>query len=134
MQALDSGGNLSEVAAAHARRVQLEFENHLQQLVPWLQHNDHESQEAISAVMAEMDQWREADIGRRLDFGVAESAAVNSDANSSPPETGTAEAQNFSAAALDGDNGGQDEEEDDVEVQVRHFQTLLFSLMQMHSN
>lgn len=114
MQALDSGGNFSEVAAAHGRRVQQEFENQLEQLVAWLQNN--ESEEAVSALMAEMDQWREADTGRRLDFSVAESAVINSGACSSPPETGTAELE--SATAPDGDSGGQDEEDDDVEVQV----------------
>lgn len=66
MQALDSGGNFSDVAAAHRRRSEQFFENYLEQLVPWVHTN--ESEEETRALLAEMDLWRDSGRGRQLDF------------------------------------------------------------------
>lgn len=107
MQALDGGGNFSEVAATHARRCQQEFETHLNQLVTWL--SAHEPSESLHAVHDMMDLWKACGEGQQLHFG----AEAGDSRAAATEESGPAAAQ---ADDLDADNDEECNEEADVQA------------------
>lgn len=109
---MDSGGNFSEIAAGHKRRCQQEFENYLQQLVPWLQSN--EPQESLTLVLDEMELWRASNVRQHLVFDTESPAGEEESL-----EAAEMHSEMLEAEADNGDTGDGDEELD--EEQVQHF-------------
>ena len=112
VQALDAGGNFSEVAAGHKRRCQQEFENYLHQLVPWLQSN--EPPESFRAVLDEIEVWRTSSVSQRLDFSTGAGEADSAEATDVPSAMC---GNNLQAGADGGDTEELDEEVDELQVQ-----------------